>query len=142
MASELIHDRGRGPELRRCRITVYDLIPYMEDSRYSDGLMLEMWPITAEELAALKQYIADHYEEVMAVHRKIEERIQREMAAQNTPEFIERNRKSRERFQRFQQFFAERKAAGDGSRVSWEETREAFHKWLETRGVLNGIHTA
>ena len=72
----------------------------------------------------------------------IEERIQREMAAQATPEFIERNRKSSERFQRFQQFFKERKAAGHGSRVSWEETREAFHKWLANQETVKAVEVS
>ncbi len=142
MANELIRDRGRGPELRRCRITVYDLIPYLDHEQYSDSLMLEIWPITAEELAALKQYIAEHYDEVMAVHRKIEERIQREMAAQDTPEFQERTRQTRERMKLFQEFVTERKSTGKARSNSWEETREDFHQWLETHVAISGVHNA
>lgn len=85
--NDLMYDRGRGPELRSCRITVYDLIPYLESEHYSNQKMLELWTITSAELEALKEYIADHREEVMAVHHRIEERIQRQIEAQNTPEF-------------------------------------------------------
>jgi uncharacterized protein (DUF433 family) len=83
MDSPLIYDRGRGPELRRIRITVYDLIPYLESGSITDAEILDVLPITAEELAALKQYIADHHAEVMAVHHQIEERIRKGIEAQN-----------------------------------------------------------
>jgi len=142
MASELIHDRGRGPELRSCRITVYDLIPYLEDSRYADGMMLDIWPITVEELSALKQYIADHNDEVMAVHRKIEKRIQRGMAAQDTPEFRERTRKTRVEMKYFQQYLAERKSLGEIDSATREEIWDGFRTWLESRATPNGAKVA
>jgi uncharacterized protein (DUF433 family) len=115
MADDLIYDRGRGPELQRIRITVYDLIPYLEHG-HADAQILEWLPITVEELAALKGYIADHYDEVMAKHREIEERIRREMAAQNTPEFQ--------------------------SRFWWNRDRmEQFRAWLDDRRRQSGQHT-
>jgi uncharacterized protein (DUF433 family) len=112
--NDLMYDRGRGPELRSCRITVYDLIPYLEHPEtYSDAKMFEAWPtVTQAELDALKQYIADHREEVMAVHRTIEERIRREWAAQDTPEFRERMRQAHERVEQFRKWIEERKRDG------------------------------
>ncbi|MGL6094271.1 MAG: hypothetical protein ACRC7O_00535 [Fimbriiglobus sp.] len=102
MMPPLLYDRGRGPELRSCRITVYDLIPYLLSPTYSDALMFEAWPsITPAELAALKQYIADHRDEVMAVHDRIEARMQDEMAIQATPEFQNRRWWNRERIASF-----------------------------------------
>jgi uncharacterized protein (DUF433 family) len=140
--NDLMYDRGRGPELRSCRITVYDLIPYLEHPEtYSDEAMLAVWPtVNRAELEALKEYIAEHREEVMAVHRKIEERIQRETEAQDTPEFRERMRQAHERVVKLQSFLAERKRLGLPSGSNWEETREAFHRWLEATQSRNGVH--
>jgi hypothetical protein len=45
--NDLIYDRGRGPELGSYRITVYDLMPYLESESYSDEFMFEAWPIMA-----------------------------------------------------------------------------------------------
>jgi hypothetical protein len=128
--NDLMYDRGRGPELRSCRITVYDLIPYLESPTYTDELMFEAWPtITPPELQALKRYIAEHRDEVMAVHRKIEERIQREWAAQDTPEFRERARQTRERMNRFREWIEEQKRAGTLPPAG--ERRTAFNAFLE-----------
>lgn len=82
-----IIDRGRGPELERIRITVYDLIPYLEagDDPVHIAAVL---PISVEEVLALQRYIQDHYDQVMAVHKRIEERI----AKGNPPQIAERLR--------------------------------------------------
>ena len=73
-----IHDRGRGPELKGTRITVYDIIPYRLNGRDTERIAEILRPgypaITAGHIEALFQYMDEHYEEVMAVHWKIEER--------------------------------------------------------------------
>ena len=73
MDSPLIHDRGRGPELIGTRTTVYDVIPYRlakHDPDWVAGVMGH----TREQIDALYRYMDDHYDEVMAVHWKIEAR--------------------------------------------------------------------
>jgi uncharacterized protein (DUF433 family) len=76
-----IHDRGRGPELKGTRITVYDIIPYRLRGRtpaeIADILRPGYPAITPGHIEALFRYMDEHHEEVMAVHRKIEERIAR-----------------------------------------------------------------
>jgi uncharacterized protein (DUF433 family) len=72
----IIRDRGRGPELARIRVTVYDIIPYLERGRSPDYIASVM-PITRDEVLALIEYIEQHKDEVMVVHRQIEERIAR-----------------------------------------------------------------
>jgi len=84
-----ISDRGRGPELERIRITVYDIIPYLERG-WHPSYIPTILPITTAEVMALVQYIEEHKEEVMAHHRNIEERI----ARGNPPEVEERLRQS------------------------------------------------
>jgi uncharacterized protein (DUF433 family) len=80
-----IIDRGRGPELANIRITVYDIIPYLEAGDSSDYIALVLG-ISIAEVEALARYIEEHKDEVMAVHRQIEERI----AKGNPPEIAAR----------------------------------------------------
>jgi uncharacterized protein (DUF433 family) len=77
----VIIDRGSGPQLARTRITVYDLIPYLEASESANYIALVLG-LSIAEVQALIQYIEEHKDEVMAVHRRIEERI----AKGNPPE--------------------------------------------------------
>jgi len=72
----IIIDRGRGPELAGTRTTVYDVIPYLEAGRSAEYIAAAMWH-TTQEIEVLIRYIEDHREEVMVVHRQIEERIAR-----------------------------------------------------------------
>jgi uncharacterized protein (DUF433 family) len=124
----LIHDRGRGPELVGTRITVYDLIPYLEDPPFSDEEMLKLWPsVTAEGLAALKAYIADHRDEVMAKHWEIEARMIREWAAQCTPENLARWDRTRREVEAFRDWILDRQR--DGTLPPPGERRAAFEAW-------------
>ncbi len=72
----VIHDRGRGPELTRIRITVFDIIPYQRVG-YSPEQIADALPISVDEVLALQKYIADHREAVMAINAQIEARIAR-----------------------------------------------------------------
>ena len=76
-----IIDCGRGPQLASTRITVYDIIPYLEGGD-SANYIAAVFSLTRAEVQVLIQYIEEHKEEVMAVHRQIEER----MAKGNPPE--------------------------------------------------------
>jgi uncharacterized protein (DUF433 family) len=84
-----IIDRGRGPELAGIRITVYDIIPYLEAGD-TPNVIAAALNLSTEEVFALMGYIEEHKDEVMAVHRRIEERI----ARGNSPEIEERLRDS------------------------------------------------
>ena len=83
---KIVHRSG-GPELERIRISVYDLIPYLV-CRLLPEYIASILPITIQEVQALSQYLEDHRDEVMAVHRQIEERH----AKGNPPEIAERLR--------------------------------------------------
>lgn len=80
-----IHDRGRGPELKGTRTTVYDIIPYRLGGRSPTYIAAAMGHST-EEIEALFRYMDEHHDEVMAVHWRIEERI----ARGNPPEVDEK----------------------------------------------------
>ena len=72
----VIIDNGGTPRLANSRINVYDVVHYLEHERSVNYIALALG-ITHVETHALIQYIEEHKEEVMAVHRQIEERIAR-----------------------------------------------------------------
>jgi len=84
-----IIDRGRGPELSTVRITVYDIIPYLEGGDGPNMIAVTL-NISTRQVLALMEYIENHKEEVMEVHREIEERF----ARGNPPEVKAKLRKS------------------------------------------------
>lgn len=79
-----IHDRGRGPELKGTRITVYDIVPYrlagMTPAEIA-GVFVQP-TITPAHIAALFDYMDANRDAVMARHWEIEARN----AAGNPPE--------------------------------------------------------
>jgi len=86
----VIVDRGGTPRLANSRINVYDVVHYLEHGRSVNYIALVL-RITLAETRALIQYIEEHKEEVMAVHRQIEERITRG----NPPEVLAKLQTSR-----------------------------------------------
>jgi uncharacterized protein (DUF433 family) len=88
-----IIDRGRGPELAGTRITVYDIIPYLEKGWHPSSIAL-VYDLSTDEVLTLIQYIEEHKDEVMAVHQQIEERI----ARGNPPEVEAKIQANRPRF--------------------------------------------
>jgi uncharacterized protein (DUF433 family) len=69
-----IVDRGRGPQLSTSRITVQDLVPYLQQN-YTHEQILQMMPVlTKPEIEVIERYIQDNYEAVMAQDRLIQER--------------------------------------------------------------------
>ncbi len=108
-----IHDRGRGPELKGTRITVYDIIPYRLNGRDTERIAEILRPgypaITAGHIEALFRYMDEHYDEVMAVHWKIEERN----ARGNPPEIEAKLAQSRIRLQNLMEEFRRKRCESD-----------------------------
>src|SRR5262245_44652715 len=71
-----IIDRGRGPELAGTRITVYDVVYYLEAGRTAPYIAATLG-LSVPKIEALVRYIDEHRHAVMAVHREIEARIAR-----------------------------------------------------------------
>ncbi|HEV8059887.1 MAG TPA: DUF433 domain-containing protein [Gemmataceae bacterium] len=84
-----IVDRGRGPQLSTCRITVQDLVPYLQQNCTHEEIMAIMPVLTSEEIKAIQAYVRDNYEAVMDQDRRILERA----AKRTTPPEIEEIRK-------------------------------------------------
>lgn len=139
MATDLIHDRGRGPELVGTRITVYNLLPDFLDPTITEKSICLMYELTPEQVAAARAYILSHPETVLAEHLKIEAR----MAAGNPPEVIEQAKQTRATFLALQRM-ADRarcsSASGNrdrihvgGQRSEWLRLRPTFREWLAAR---------
>ena len=104
MTSDLIRDRGRGPELLGTRITVYDLLIHFLQPADTEAFICKLYDLTPEQVAAARAYILNNLETVLAGHLKIEARI----AAGNPPEVIEQAEKTHETFSRFKEWIDHR----------------------------------
>ena len=94
MESDLIHDRGRGPELVGTRITVYNLLPHFLDPTATEDMLCREYDLTPEQVAAMRAYALHHADTVLAEHLRIEERF----AAGNPPEVIRQATETRKVF--------------------------------------------
>ncbi len=104
MESDLIHDRGRGPEIVGTRITVYNLLPNFLDSTATEAYICQLYELTPEQVAAARAYVLNHADTVLAKHLEIEAKI----SLGNSPELIERSKKTHADFMRFKNWLAER----------------------------------
>jgi uncharacterized protein (DUF433 family) len=137
MATELIHDRGRGPEIRGTRITVYNLLPHFLDPAATEASIGRLYELTAEQVAAARAYVLNN-PDVLAAHLRIEER----MAAGNPPEVIEQAKKTHETFVRFKEWLARRQAGGQGPEAgaaagegqNHSDHVPTFREWLAEQG--------
>ncbi|HEX5442383.1 MAG TPA: DUF433 domain-containing protein, partial [Pirellulales bacterium] len=70
MSANLIHDRGRGPEIIGTRITVYNLLPYLLDG-VTETEIAKLYGLTVEQVAASRAHALNHADAVLARHREI-----------------------------------------------------------------------
>jgi uncharacterized protein (DUF433 family) len=83
-----IVDRGRGLQLSTCRITVQDVVPYLQKNCTPAEIMEIMPILSVEEIQVIQQYVRDNYDAVMEQDRRIRERN----AARVTPPEIQKIR--------------------------------------------------
>src|SRR5580658_5807547 len=107
MANELIHDRGRGPELIGTRITVYNLLPEFLDPTVTEAYLCRLYELTPEQVAAARAYVLCNPETVLAKHLEIEARL----AVGNPPELVEKARETHAIFLSFKAWLANRHQA-------------------------------
>jgi hypothetical protein len=84
MNTETIHiiDRGRGPQLSTSRITVQDLLPFFREGASNGEIRRWIPGLRDEEIALLKEYIHDHFDEVVKTENVIKAYHDRMRAAQ------------------------------------------------------------
>ncbi len=76
-----IVDRGRGPQLSTSRITVQDVVPYLQRHGTYDQIREVVPVLSVEEFRVIEQYVREHRREVLEPDRRIRERA----AARRTP---------------------------------------------------------
>jgi uncharacterized protein (DUF433 family) len=69
MSAKII-DRGRGPEIAGTRITVYDVVDYLQEGWHCDQIA-GLFRLPPEDIQAALQYVEDHKEDVMTAYRQI-----------------------------------------------------------------------
>ncbi len=72
MAAEIIN-RGRGPEIKGTRITVYDVMDYRKHGWHRDRIAA-LFSLSSDQAQAALDYIASHEAEVTAEYQKILDR--------------------------------------------------------------------
>jgi len=139
MGLELLHDRGRGPELIDTRITVYNLIGDFLNASKTEQAIADQYDLTAEQVAAARTYILINFDKVMARHREFDERDVRGNApwindlAAAAPDHLDLYRhwlRSRDYFD-----------TGNGE-FSPDERIAAFKEWLKNGVRAESVHDA
>lgn len=114
MATELIHDRGRGPELVGTRITVYNLLPHFLDPTATEAYICRLYDLSPEQVSAARAYVLNHPDTVLARHLAIEAR----MAEGNPPEVIEQAKRLQTTFLSFRDWVLKQQQARNADDAS------------------------
>ncbi len=125
--TQLIQDRGRGPEIAGTRITVYNLLPSFLDPTVTEEEICRVYDLTSQQVAAARAYVLSNADTVLGEHLKIEERL----AAGNPESVREKAEQAKATFQSFKAWLAERERA----EAEAEETEGAgrfptFREWV------------
>ena len=128
MASDVIHDRGRGPEIAGTRITVYNLLQSFLDPNVTEEEICRVYELTAEQVAAARAYVLSNPDTVLAEHLRIEKKL----AAGNPPEVRQQAERAKSTFKSFKEWLAEREAAEskEDEAPNRERRFPTFREWL------------
>lgn len=66
-----IVDIGRGPQLSTSRVTAQDLLPYYREESSNEEIRRWIPSLTDEEITVLKDYIREHFAEVVQAENEI-----------------------------------------------------------------------
>jgi hypothetical protein len=138
MASDLIHDIGRGPEIRGTRITIYDLLPYFLDPNATEEYIGKVYDLTGEQVAAARASVFANADTVLARHLAIEEKLSEE----NPPEVVERARAMQRNLVNFKDWLAKREAEEREEFAKLDEATSpdrypTFREWLSQKESLS-----
>lgn len=130
MGLELIHDRGRGPELLDTRITVYNLVYDFLNADKTEQQIADLYSITTAQVAAMRGYFFQNYDAVMAKHREFEERAERG----NPPEILALAEGAHARLLLFKEWMESREQwVTDQIQEGSVNAISAFKEWLTNR---------
>lgn len=87
-----IVDKGRGPQLSTSRITVQDLVPYLQLKYSYDDILKIMPTLSVPEIQAVERYVDEHRDEVMEEDRRIREWTATRRNPPHVEELLQRSR--------------------------------------------------
>jgi uncharacterized protein (DUF433 family) len=138
MATDLIQDRGRGPEIFGTRITVYNLLSDFLDPTATEASIARIYSLTAEQVAAARAFVLNNPDTVLAEYLRIDAR----MSAGNSPEVIEEAKKNHAAFLSFKEWLVLRQEAAaqeagaestSGSSSNGSNGFPTFREWVAGR---------
>lgn len=94
MSTQVIIDRGRGPEIKGTRITVFDVMDYSTIG-WNAAQIAAVFRLTLPEIEAALAYIDEHREQVALQYEQI---IERHQSHRHSPETIAKLAESRQKF--------------------------------------------
>lgn len=65
----ILHDRGRGPEFKHTRITVYDIMDYKDS--HDPQFIADLFKLTVDEVLVAFRYIDEHKQELMPEYQEM-----------------------------------------------------------------------
>lgn len=133
MSTDLIRDRGRGPEVVGTRITVYNLLPYLLDASTTEKEVAEIYGLSVEQVASARAYVLNHADAVLSRHSEIEARL----ADGNPPQLVKQLEETHARLLEFRQWRAQQIGA---TRTSGR--RAVQPPTLEQWRAENAMHTS
>ncbi|MBV8487447.1 MAG: hypothetical protein JO161_04140, partial [Planctomycetaceae bacterium] len=136
---ELMHDRGRGPEIKGTRYTVYDLLPYFLDASLTEQWISNFCKLTPQQVAAARSYILRNPEAVIEQHLRLEERAE----VGNDPKFAADLEKTRATMRKFKEWLAREDAELpdrplESPSDSPSGVIQSFREWLEQQETAVG----
>jgi uncharacterized protein (DUF433 family) len=138
MSTDLIQDRGRGPEIVGTRVTVYNLLADFLDPNATEASICRIYDLTAEQVAAARAYVLNNPETVLAEHLRIEAR----MSAGNPQEVIEQAKQTHAAFMEFKEWLVQREQAAaqehnadstSASTTNGSNKFPTFREWVADR---------
>ncbi len=103
----LIVDRGRGPQISTSRITVQDIVPYLQAGCPDEEIMRWLPTLNKEEVAVFRDYYRAHQQACDEKERAVREYREEQIRLQRL-RFPESQETSEERFQRLRKLLDER----------------------------------
>jgi len=126
---DFIHDRGRGPEIRGTRITVYSILDFMIEGWHCERIA-DFFKLHPEEVQAAMEYVREHTLEVLRDYVTILERSERG----NPPDLPARLDANHQQVQELVRQVREAKGRGE------TDVGNLIQKYRETR--MQGIGNA
>ncbi len=125
MAQDLVQDKDDGTVIPGTRVTVYSLVPYLLDEGASEEQIATSFGISTAQVAAARAYVLQNAPTILARHYEIEERARRG----NSPELVEKMRRSHARLLSFKEWLKQREAC-DSQGKQGKGRFPTFDEWF------------